>query len=224
MIGRRDLHNGWTLSCNDTGRTGLPASIPATVPGCVHLDLLTNRLIPDPYLDINEITNDWIGKTEWVYRLNFEAAADAIKMQELVFDGIDTIATIRLNGEEIGRTFNMHRTYRFDVSSLLRSGTNELSVTFHSAYAYGAEMEKHYGYRPNNYPGPGNLMRKMACNFGWDWGPTLVTAGLWKPVRLESWDRERLGETRISATLAGGDGRSRFMRGWQDMARPDRRS
>ena len=67
-------------------------------------------------------------------------------------------------------------------------------------------MEKHYGYRPNNYPGPGNLMRKMACNFGWDWGPTLVTAGLWKPVRLESWDRARLAETRVSATLAGGDG------------------
>ncbi len=206
MIGRRDLHDGWTLSCNDTGRGNLPASIPATVPGCVHLDLLANRLIPDPYLDINEITNDWIGKTEWVYRLSFEAEPDSGKVQELVFEGIDTIATIRLNGEEIGRTFNMHRTYRFDVSSLLRRGENELSVTFHSAYAYGAEMEKHYGYRPNNYPGPGNLIRKMACNFGWDWGPTLVTAGLWKPVRLESWDRVRLAETRVSATLAGGDG------------------
>ncbi|MGO7770617.1 glycoside hydrolase family 2 protein, partial [Rhizobium ruizarguesonis] len=69
-----------------------------------------------------------------------------------------------------------------------------------------AEMEKQYGYRPKNYPGPGNLMRKMACNFGWEWGPTLVTAGVWKPVRLESWDRARLAETRVSATLAGGDG------------------
>src|SRR4029079_15686934 len=111
-----DLHNGWTLFCNDTGRTSLPASIPATVPGCVHLDLLANRLIPDPYLDITEITNDWIGKTEWIYRLDFEAEPDAGQVQELVFDGVDTIATVRLNGEEIGRTFNMHRTYRFDVS------------------------------------------------------------------------------------------------------------
>ncbi|MDR7143513.1 glycosyl hydrolase 2 galactose-binding domain-containing protein [Rhizobium sp. BE258] len=206
MIEKTELHTGWTLSCNDTGRPGLPDNVPATVPGCVHTDLLAARLIPDPYLDVNEITNDWIGRCEWVYRLSFDAVPDEARIQELVFDGLDTIATIRLNGEEIGWTFNQHRTYRFDVSERLNAGLNELSVTFHSAYAYGAEMEKQYGYRPNNYPGPGNLMRKMACNFGWDWGPTLVTAGIWKPVRLESWDRARLAETRVSATLAGGDG------------------
>ncbi|PKA44327.1 beta-mannosidase [Rhizobium sullae] len=206
MIEKTELRSGWTLSCNDTGRPGLPESIPATVPGCVHLDLLANRLIPDPYPDVNEITNDWIGKSEWVYRCSFEAACDEGKAHELVFDGLDTITTIRLNGDEVAQTFNQHRTYRFDVSALLKSGINELSVTFHSAYAYGAEMERHYGYRPNNYPGPGNLIRKMACNFGWDWGPTLVTAGIWKPVWLESWDRARLAEMRVSATLAGGDG------------------
>lgn len=206
MIEKTALNSGWTLSCNDTERLGLPAAIPATVPGCVHLDLLANRLIPDPYIDVNEITNDWIGKTDWTYRCSFEAMPGDGKVQELVFDGLDTVAVISLNGEEIGRTFNMHRTYRFDVSRLLKVGANDLSVTFRSAYAYGAEMEKHYGYRPNNYPGPGNLLRKMACNFGWDWGPTLVTAGVWKPVRLESWDRARLAETRVSATLAGGDG------------------
>lgn len=176
------------------------------MPGCVHLDLLASRLIPDPYIDINEITNDWIGKQDWHYRCVFDAQSDSSKVHELVFDGLDTVATIVLNGQEIGQTFNMHRTYRFDISEQLRDGTNELSITFRSAYAYGAEMEAHYGYRPNNYPGPGNLMRKMACNFGWDWGPTLVTAGVWKPVRLESWDRVRLAETRVSATLAGSDG------------------
>jgi beta-mannosidase len=206
MIQTFDLVTGWTVSCNDTARPDLAAAIPASVPGCVHLDLLANRLIPDPYIDVNEITNDWIGKAEWVYRCAFEAETDESKLHELVFDGLDTIATISLNGTEIGRTFNMHRTYRFDISKLLKAGRNELSVIFRSAYSYGEEMEKRYGYRPNNYPGPGNLMRKMACNFGWDWGPTLVTAGIWKSVRLESWDRARLAETRVSATLAGGDG------------------
>ncbi len=176
MIEKTELNSGWTLSCNDTGRSRLPAAIPGTVPGCVHLDLIANRLIPDPYIDVNEISSDWIGKTDWTYRCTFEAMPDDGRVQELVFDGLDTIAVISLNGEEIGRTFNMHRTYRFDVSRLLKAGQNELTVTFRSAYAYGAEMEEHYGYRPNNYPGPGNLMRKMACNFGWDWGPTLVTA------------------------------------------------
>lgn len=207
MIEKTELNRGWTLSCNVTGPRDLPAEIPAQVPGCVHLDLLANRLIPDPYLDINEITNDWIGKEDWTYRCAFDASPDGGKVHELVFDGLDTVATIVLNGEELGRTFNMHRTYRFDVSERLKQGSNELVVTFRSAYAYGAEMEAHYGYRPNNYPGPGNLMRKMACNFGWDWGPTLVTVGIWKPVLLESWDRARLAETRVSATLAGGDGR-----------------
>ncbi|MBB3315200.1 beta-mannosidase [Rhizobium sp. BK181] len=207
MIEKTELNRGWTLSCNVTGRRDLPAEIPAQVPGCVHLDLLANRLIPDPYLDVNEITNDWIGKEDWTYRCSFDASPDAGKVQELVFEGLDTVAMIVLNGEELGRTFNMHRIYRFDVSERLKQGANELVVTFRSAYAYGAEMEAHYGYRPNNYPGPGNLMRKMACNFGWDWGPTLVTAGIWKPARLESWERARLAETRVSATLAGGDGR-----------------
>ncbi|ACE89544.1 glycoside hydrolase family 2 protein [Rhizobium phaseoli] len=206
MIEKTVLNSGWTLSCNDTARPGLPETIAATVPGCVHLDLIASRLIPDPYIDVNEITNDWIGKTDWTYRCSFEAAPDDDRVWEFVFDGLDTVAVIALNGEEIGRSFNMHRTYRFDVSGLLKTGANELTVSFRSAYAYGAEMETHYGYRPNNYPGPGNLMRKMACNFGWDWGPTLVTAGLWKPVRLESWDRARLAEIRVSATLAGGDG------------------
>ncbi|OCJ17536.1 beta-mannosidase [Rhizobium sp. AC44/96] len=206
MIENTDLNSGWTLICNVAGRPDLPSSIAAAVPGCVHLDLLAHRLIPDPYIDVNEITNDWVGREDWTYRCSFEASPDPDRIQELVFDGLDTIATISLNGEEIGRTYNMHRSYRFDVSNRLKAGANELCVTFRSAYAYGAEMEEHYGYRPNNYPGPGNLMRKMACNFGWDWGPTLVTAGIWKPVRLESWARTRLAETRVSATLAGGDG------------------
>jgi beta-mannosidase len=208
MIDKLTLGSGWSLSCNDTvaEKHRLPLSISAAIPGCVHLDLMAARLIPDPYLDVNEITSDWIGRTEWTYRCQFDTEPDAGNVQELVFEGLDTVATILLNGEEIGRTFNMHRTYRFDVTGRLKDDGNELTVTFHSVYSYGDEMEKQYGYRPNNYPGPGNLVRKMACNFGWDWGPTLVTAGIWKPVSLQSWKIARLAETRVSADLVGSDG------------------
>ena len=94
MIEKTVLNSGWTLSCNDTARPGLPETIAATVPGCVHLDLLASRLIPDPYIDVNEITNDWIGKTDWTYRCSFEAAPDDDRVQELVFDGLDTVAVI----------------------------------------------------------------------------------------------------------------------------------
>src|SRR5262245_58271104 len=118
MMQKRALHDGWSLSCNDTGhaKPPLPPTIPAAVPGCVHLDLLANRLIPDPYTDVNEIALDWIGRNEWVYRTRFAAEPDPENCQELVFEGLDTVAIIELNGAEIGRTFNMHRTYRFDVS------------------------------------------------------------------------------------------------------------
>jgi beta-galactosidase/beta-glucuronidase len=82
MIEKTALNSGWMLSCNDTARPSLPSAIPATVPGCVHLDLLANRQIPDPYMDVNEITNDWIGRTDWTYRCSFEAVPDDGRVQD----------------------------------------------------------------------------------------------------------------------------------------------
>lgn len=204
----RSLSSGWTLSClgGPSSRPSLPASIPAAVPGTVHTDLLSAGLIPDPYLDLNEITVDWVGRCDWQYETRFDWTDDGASHVDLVFAGLDTFARITLNGVVLGETQNMNRTYRFAVRSHLVEGENHLVVAFDSAWRRGDALEEKLAPRPNNYPGPANLMRKMASNFGWDWGPTLVTAGLWKGVTLESWSEGRLAAVRPSVGLRGANG------------------
>ncbi|GGF20788.1 glycoside hydrolase family 2 protein [Subtercola lobariae] len=192
----------------------LPAEIAATVPGTVHTDLLTAGLIDDPYIDLNERKDEWIGHTAWVYRTSVEraaiarasAAADGAEHTELVFDGLDTVATVTFNGTVLGQTFNQHRTYHFDVTELLVDGANALEVRFDSAWAYAQRIQAELGDLPNAYPTPFNFIRKMAANFGWDWGPQLVTAGIWKEARLETWSTSRLAEVRPTITVDGANG------------------
>ncbi|NEE21349.1 glycoside hydrolase family 2 protein, partial [Streptomyces sp. SID7499] len=116
---------------------------------------------------------------------------------DLVFDGLDTAARIVLDGREVGTTRNMHRTYRFDVTGL----AGMLEVRFASAYAEAEAVRAITGDRPNVYPEPFQYIRKMASGFGWDWGPTLVTAGIWRPVRLEHWSTARLASVRPLVTV-----------------------
>jgi len=207
MIGTRFLHDGWTLRAEPgpdvpPGIAGL--AVPATVPGCAHTDLLAAGLIADPYLDDNELGLAWIGRTAWTYETTFDGARD--DRADLVCAGLDTIATVTLNGTELGTTANMHRGYRFDVRGLLRDGGNVLRVRFDSAYRYAESQRERLGERPNAYPEPFNFVRKMACNFGWDWGPTLVTAGIWQPIGLHCWRVARLAGVRPLVTVGAGNG------------------
>jgi beta-mannosidase len=205
------LTDGWTFLPDGTEvpagvRAAFAAGpLPATVPGCAHTDLLAAGLIPDPYLDDNEERLGWIGRTAWIYETAFDWLG-AGGRTDLVFDGLDTVASITLNGVEVGRTQNMHRGHRFDVAGLLRERDNRLRVRFGSAYRYAEELRERVGDRPNAYPEPFNLIRKMACNFGWDWGPTLVTAGIWRPVWLHEWATARLATVRPMVRVEGPTG------------------
>ncbi|MGR6916266.1 glycosyl hydrolase 2 galactose-binding domain-containing protein [[Actinomadura] parvosata] len=193
----RPLHSGWTLSSEGRGE------IPASVPGCVHTDLLAAGAIEDPYLDDNEHRLAWIGRTDWTYRTSFTWEPDGHEHTDLVCEGLDTVAAVTLNGVLIGETANQHRSYRFPVRHLLREGANELVVRFASAYGYAQARRAELGERPGAYDEPYPFIRKMACNFGWDWGPTLVTAGIWRPIGLESWSGARLAEVRPLASADG---------------------
>ena len=214
MTSYRALHFGWTLSGAVPGTSegaenpdpGAVHDVPATVPGCVHTDLLAAGLIEDPYLDENEGKVAWIGRADWVYETTFEhdAAGDRI---DLVCAGLDTVATVTLNDSELGRTANMHRCFRFDTRAALRPGTNRLRIRFDSAYAYAEAQRERLGDRPNGYAEPYQFIRKMACNFGWDWGPTLVTAGIWQDIGLHTWSGARLAEVRPQVTIEDGVGR-----------------
>ncbi len=199
MTSYRPLHEGWTVSGADL------SGLAATVPGCVHTDLLRAGRIEDPYLDANETELGWIGRTDWEYTTSFEFTKG--DRTDLVCAGLDTVASIELNGSHVGETANMHRGYRFDVGALLRDGANELKIKFGSAYAYAEGQRERLGARPNAYDEPFNFIRKQACNFGWDWGPTLVTAGVWQPIGLETWSVARLAEVRPQVTVDRGVGR-----------------
>ncbi|GAB3222430.1 glycoside hydrolase family 2 protein [Glycomyces halotolerans] len=194
MSAKRTLHEGWTVTAGSGSRLEVEG-LPATVPGCVHTDLMAAGLIGDPYLDDAERELAWIGRTDWTYRTVFEHRVEPHDGVELVFDGLDTVARVSLNGRVVGETANMHRRFRFDVGDAIRDGANELEVAFTSPYAYAEAHRERLGDRPHAYqPEPLNFIRKAACDFGWDWGPNLAGAGIWRQVRLETWNIARIDQ------------------------------
>jgi len=176
--------------------------VEASVPGCVHLDLMNAGLLADPTLELNENDQHWIGQSEWTYEVDFESAPASGREQiDLAFDGLDTFAEVTLNGTVVGRTENQHRRYRFDVSDLIIDGTNHMNVQFASPVAVALRRRAELGDLPNPYGEPYNFVRKMASNFGWDWGPSLTTSGIWRPVRLERWSDRRIAALLVHPTL-----------------------
>ncbi|GAA4965931.1 glycoside hydrolase family 2 protein [Actinoplanes utahensis] len=212
MIDIQDLSGTWNLR-------GTDVDLPAEVPGCVHTDLLAAGRIPDPFFGDNEHAVAWVGRQDWTYQRDLTWDGPAHDRIDLVFDGLDTVARVELGGRVLGETRNMHRSYRFDVTSQLGTAAADrdpadatagaslpLSVYLTSAYTEAARVEALVGPKPNCYPEPFPFVRKMACSFGWDWGPTLVTAGIWRPVRLEGWSTARLATVRPLATYRDGGG------------------
>ena len=192
------LHSGWKFS-----EAGKDAWRPATVPGCVHTDLLANGLIEDPFYGENEKKLQWIGKTEWEYQTTFDAPAHLLARRhvELVFQGLDTYATVSLNGRPLLEADNMFRTWRVDAKPLLKPGANTLHVRFRSPIGEVLPRMKALGYE---LPAPNDQgektsphTRKAPYHYGWDWGPRFVTSGVWRPVTLEAWDETRLADLRV---------------------------
>lgn len=200
----QELHSGWTVRnlSGDVPSHIAGVVIPAHVPGNVHTDLLDAGLINDPYIGMEESELTWLHRTSWAYQTTFAAgAARPGEYIDLAFDGLDTIARVVLNGNEVARTYNQHRSYRFDVTDVIEEGDNTLVVEFSSALEYAWEQASSLVLRPRAYDHPFNMVRKMACSFGWDWGPDLQTAGIWKPVRLERWQHVRPTSTRTLVTV-----------------------
>ncbi|WP_369349667.1 glycoside hydrolase family 2 protein [Stenotrophomonas sp. JAG2] len=177
----------------------------AQVPGAVHTDLLAQGQIPDPYFGAPEAGLQWIGLADWEYRAQFDvdAATLARAHAELAFEGLDTFATVTLNGQPLLQANNSHRTWRARVDGRLRARGNELRIVLRSPIrTLLPDVQAMPHTIAGNYPSPygdepkdamvGNFVRKPGYHFGWDWGPRYVTAGIWRPVRLESWDAQRL--------------------------------
>ena len=165
----------------------------AQVPGCVHTDLLHNQLIPDPFWGSNELDLQWIETTDWEYSTTFDVSDELLARAhvELVADGLDTLATIILNGQEIARTENMFVGYRFPVREWLRPGRNQLSIHFANPIDYIQARQKLHSFAEWNDPvGGSSNIRKEPCSFGWDWGPRFATCGIYKNIELQAWDSQ----------------------------------
>ncbi len=202
------LHEGWRLQAvsGPIPDNIVRATVPAVVPGSVHTDLMSAGLIDDPYLACNETEVAWMHRTSWRYDTTFTSTAvTGDERLDLVFEGLDTVARIEVNGVHVADTANQHRSFRFDVAGLIQDGENTLTVIFSSALEFAEQIEAQIGTWPRDYPHPMNAVRKMAASFGWDWGPDLQTAGIWRPVRLERWSSARLDQVRPLVTL-GDDG------------------
>ncbi|KAM3471234.1 hypothetical protein MY8738_009419 [Beauveria namnaoensis] len=159
-------------------------------PTNVHLDLMHHNLIPDPFIGKNEDDVQWVGEAQWAYKTTFASpevstGAKAI----LAFDGLDTFATVNLNGRVILETDSMFIPERVDVTAhLSHAGDNELVITFDSAYLRGCKrVEQHPKHVWSLWNGDSSRLavRKAQYHWGWDWGPTLLTCGPWRPVNLE---------------------------------------
>ncbi|RVE56873.1 hypothetical protein OJAV_G00210580 [Oryzias javanicus] len=192
------LSGTWTLSSHDGALV-----LPAEVPGCVHSALLREGLIQDPYFRFNDVSYRWIALENWTYSTTFTASAQLRGKQEveLVFDGVDTVASITLNGNLVGKTDNMFRRYDFSIRELLKEADNLLQVQFLSPVVYASERSRaHQSYRvppecpPDVQKGEChvNFIRKEQSSFSWDWGPSFPTVGLWRSVRLEAFDTLQL--------------------------------
>jgi beta-mannosidase len=207
------LHDGWTVQAvgGDVPESVAGVRIPATIPGSIHTDLLAAGLIPDPYLDLNEALVQWVGHADWRYECTFDwrrsMSDDTPERVDLVFEGLDTVATVELNAAVLARTENMHRSYRMDAREALHEGTNTLAVTLASPVKETDRRSEALGRRPHVNQHPFNALRKMACNYGWDWGPDLVTSGIWRPACVEAWRTARLASVRPLVTVARGQGR-----------------
>lgn len=164
--------------------------ITAQVPGDVHSALIERGLIDNPYFGHNDANSRWIERKEWWYRcaFNYSFETNRDEKHELTFEGLDTFATIYVNGKEIGTTNNMLMGYTFDVTRVLVDGKNTIAVKFDPLYLHNKDKEL---MQWSSYTKERPWLRKAAMNFGWDWGPRMVTVGIWGKVRIE---RKRLAK------------------------------
>ena len=167
----------------------------AHVPGSVYADLMADGTMPDPFWRENELDAFERMKKDYVYQRAFTVteAQLAHAHVELVCEGLDTLAHVSLNGHEIAFADNMHITWVWDVKEQLHTGENTLEIRFDSPIRYCAKKaEEAPGWESSDATPGFRHLRKAHCMFGWDWGPRLPDAGIWRPIFLRTWDAARL--------------------------------
>ena len=200
------LNQGWTLGWEEfAGEDANPqmaatlATLDAEVPGDAHLDLMRAGILPDLFTGMNADHALWMEQRDFWFRCEFDSPPLAGgQTAALVFHGLDTFATIWLNGQHLGKTSNMFLRHEFDVSHTLRSaGKNELVVRF-AAPAFSIPFDPSHRPMAECWSQQRLFCRKAQMSFGWDIAPRLLTVGIWRPVELVITDTARITDTWIS--------------------------
>lgn len=184
------LNGVWTM-----GPVGEGWEIPAQVPGSVYQDLLNAGRMPDPFYRENELEVFPLMEKDYRYHRAFQMDQALLDSDALLLrcEGLDTLAELRLNGQLIGRADNMHRTWEFDLREAAHPGENHLEITFFSPLAYVArEWDKRPSWGSTDATPGFQHLRKAHCMFGWDWGPRLPDAGIWRDISLLAVEKARL--------------------------------
>lgn len=195
---KKSLNGNWTLSGANF------SEVNATVPGCVHTDLLDSGLINNPYYRDEESNLMWIGETDWTYKREFIAdeALLSSKHIKLFCHGLDTFSQININEKKVLHTDNMFRTWEIDIKEYLIIGKNIISIKFLSTYPYMKEkIDERWltitGINHHRITGS-NYVRKSQCNYGWDWGPMCVTAGIWRDIEIIAYNQTKIADVHIT--------------------------
>jgi beta-mannosidase len=207
------LSENWTFR-----QAGKGNWMSATVPGTVHTDLMANEKIPDPFFRTQEKDVQWVDKVDWEYQCEFEVdektlAHDAINLECL---GLDTYADVYLNDKLVILADNFFVAWEKEVKKHLKVGKNRLRIFFHSPITVGLQKLKEHGYglpATNDQSENGGLsdqkvsvfLRKPGYHFGWDWGPRLVTSGIYRPIRLRAWNKARLTDVYFQQVKVNAD-------------------
>lgn len=199
------LHDNWTLH-----QARFPIIYKATIPGVVHLDLLKNKIIEDPYVGMNERSIQWIDKEDWIYETSFIPDKKIYESKHIIitFNGLDTYADVYLNGKKIIEANNMFRRWTTDVKQYLLAGRNHLKVYFHSPIKIALPQWESlpFNYNASNDQSENGgvfdrklsvFTRKAGYHYGWDWGPRLVTSGIWRSVFLKGWNDANIKDIHI---------------------------
>jgi beta-mannosidase len=206
------LHSGWSFKQRNS-EVMLEADFSgdgwrsARVPGTAHTDLMSHGLIPDPFYGMNELDVQWVGETDWLYKIEFEIAqsesARLSSQTDLCLDGLDTFAKVWLNGELILESNNFFLAHRVNVTQKLRVGQNKLQVLFENSWDRGKQLEAANGGPLPVWNGDSSRLyiRKAQYHYGWDWGPKLITTGFWRGVRLETF-AARIADVYAPVTVA----------------------
>ena len=195
-----DLAGEWTL-CDAEGDNRAPFAVPGDGITALH----QAGVIPDPYWGRNEYDCRWVSERDWLARRVFQHDGSPA---DLVVDGLDTVAEVRLNGVLVLTAANAHRRWRVDVSATLRQGENTVEVLFRSPVREAAERQEtmpfYIPYQQVNGPIPhANMLRKPQCDFGWDWNIALGGFGIWGGIGLEP-HGPRIGDIIVTQTHDAG--------------------